>query len=50
MASAYLMITVFFAKMTGKFVMNVLNFNQFKVRKCVHFQRLQTRAFIHGMF
>ena len=50
MASAYLMITICFAKMTGKFVMNVLNFNQFKVCKCVHFQRLLTRAFIHEMF
>ena len=42
--------TICFAKMTGKFVMNVLNFNQFKVCKCVHFQRLLTRAFIHEMF
>ena len=41
MASAYyLMITIFFGKMTGKLVMNVLNFNQFKVCKYVHFQRL----------
>ena len=47
MASAYyLMITIFFGKMTGKLVMNVLNFNKFKVCKYVHFQRLLKRAFI----
>ena len=47
MASAYyLMITIFFGKMTGKLVMNVLNFNQFKVCKYVHFHRLLTRVFI----
>ena len=53
MASAYyLMITIFFGKMTGKLVMNVLNFNQFKVCKYVHFQRLlaDTCIYSHGMF
>lgn len=34
MAREYLMITIFYGKITGKFVMNVLNFNQFRVCKC----------------
>lgn len=53
MASAYyLMITIFFGKMTGKLVMNVLNFNQLKLCKYVHFQRLlaETCIYSHGMF
>ena len=34
MAREYLMITIHLGKITGKFVMNVLNFNQFRVCKC----------------
>ena len=33
-AREYLMITIHLGKITGKFVMNVLNFNQFRVCKC----------------